>query len=322
MDTQLRQVDILLFNSLNILEVAGPVQAFSTANTAEKEYYRLRYVSIDGKDVTASCGLKLGVAATAGLEAGAQDLLIPGGYGVDQAMLDPRFKQLISRWQQKQDNQRINAVCSGALLLAQTGLLEGRTATTHWGRQTQAQQLFPEVNWAINQLYCIDGSFLSSAGVTSGIDLALEIVRRDYGAATALRVARQLVVYLKRDGGQAQFSDLLEAQFSNHTQLAQLINAILSQPSAHWTLDTMSEVACMTPRTLTRHFSAHFGQSPHKYLERLRVKLASDALTCGATIEHAIDCAGFTNFQQLQRAFKRQLGTTVGSYRNHFNTSQ
>lgn len=319
MDNNPRYIDVLLFDGLNVLEIAGPAQAFSTANTVDQQYYRVRYVSIDGEDVVASCGLRLGVSGAATGKGDAQDLIIPGGHGVDNAMLDPRFSHLISQWIDQQDNKRIIAVCSGALLLAQTGLLDGRIATTHWGRQTQACQQFPQVNWAVNQLYCVDGPLLSSAGVTSGIDLSLEIIRRDCGPEVALRVARQLVVYLKRDGGQAQFSDLLESQFAADSQLTKLINAIVAVPAKQWTLEAMSEVACMTPRTLTRRFVKVFGRSPHKYLERLRVKLAADALSSGAPISSALNVSGFGSFQQLQRAFKRQLDTTVGAYQNRFN---
>ncbi len=321
MDKSPRHIDILLFDDLNILEIAGPAQTFTSANELDREHYRLRYVSADGASVRASCGLELGVAKAARTGPGTQDLLIPGGRGVDRAMQDKRIRSLIANWTKPGRDRRVISVCSGALLTAAAGILDDRKATTHWGRQTQAVTQFPKVDWAIDQLYCIDGNIMTSAGVTSGIDLALEIVRQDCGASVALSVARQLVVYLKRDGGQAQFSDLLEAQFASHKQLGGLLDTILHHPERPWTLELMADHAGMTPRTLMRKFSAALGKSPHKFLERVRVKRASAALSAGAPVNKAIEVAGFTDFQQMQRAFKRQIGTTVGTFRARFDAS-
>jgi transcriptional regulator GlxA family with amidase domain len=322
MDNPTRQLDVLLFDGLNILDVAGPVQTFSSANSKEHTFYRLRHVSVDGRPVTTSCGLKLGVDGGAAIGPDAQDLLIPGGRGVDQALDDPRIGRLITDWYNIRGDRRIISVCSGALLLANTGVLNGLPATTHWSRRQQVRRMFPDVAWDINRLYCNDGHIMTSAGVTSGIDLALAIVRQDCGTSVALRVARELVVYLKRAGGQDQFADLLEAQFSAEKELVALVDALLATPQKEWPLGRMADFAGLTSRTLTRRFAAHLGQTPAKFLERIRVKRAADALSAGAPVGRAMVVAGFSDFQQMQRAFKRQLGSTVGHYQQRFSGAE
>ncbi|WP_428645415.1 GlxA family transcriptional regulator [Roseibium sp.] len=317
MDNSLRLIDILLFDGLNILDVAGPVQAFSSSNADGPERYRLRFVSADGKGVLSSCGLRLQADARATLD-GTQDLLVPGGQGVDRALQDTRILDILAGWPSKGGNRRVLSICSGALILASAGLLKGKNATTHWRRAAQAHQQFPEVHWATEALYHIDGNVMTSAGVASGIDLALEIIRRDHGNAVALSVARELVVYLKRSGGQNQFTDLLEAQFSSDRELGRLVDALQDNPGADWTLETMADTAGLTPRTLSRRFSASSGLTPVKYLERYRLKRAADVLAGGAPVGSAIRVSGFSDFQQMQRAFKRHLNTTVGEYRDKF----
>jgi len=314
---KMRCIDILLFDDLNILDVAGPVQAFSSANDDGVNRYQLRYVSLDGNTVSSSCGLRLQVDQVLEIEDN-HDLLIPGGRGVDRMLQRPELREILSGWQRSGSDQRVISVCSGALILADAGLLDGRSATTHWVRAVLVRNLFPRVNWATDELYKIDDRIFTSAGVTSGIDLALEIIRRDHGSAVALSVARELVVYLKRSGGQNQFADILEAQFTEDRELARLISALHDNPGEEWTLDLMADVAGLTSRTLVRRFSAMTGHSPVKFLERYRVKRASDALSSGLPIGKSIEISGFRDFQQMQRAFKRQLGTTIGNYAENF----
>lgn len=317
MDIATRHVDVLLYEGVNILDVAGPAQVFHLAMGRDGPGYLVRFLTMDGAPVSASCGLRL-MADGCDVDPTA-DLVVPGGDGVDQAMEDVRITGLVGAWRDRQVGTRLISICSGALLLAKAGVLNGRAATTHWARGVQAQRQFPEVRWDTNQLYFIDPDIMTSAGVTSGIDLALAIVRRDLGDAAALRVAREIVVYLQRTGGQDQFADLLEAQFSGDQQLGRLIDALIRCPAEAWTLDRMADLAGLTPRTLTRRFSSTFDQSPVKFLERLRVKRATDAISSGAPLDRVVAKTGFSDFQQMQRAFKRQIGTTVGAYQRRFS---
>ncbi|WP_425075072.1 GlxA family transcriptional regulator [Sagittula sp. S175] len=314
-----RHIDVLLFDDLNILDVAGPVQAFVATNHGGVSRYELRYVSLDGRAVTTSCGLRLQPEDRLDPEAD-RDLLIPGGPGVDRMLLDENLRKILMSWPNAANDRRLISICSGALILAAAGILDGRIATTHWGRKAQVLSHFPAVSWLTDALYHIDDPIFTSAGVTSGIDLSLEMIRRDHGAAVALSVARELVVYLRRSGGQSQFTDILEAQFTDDPALSRLISALHDTPGADWTLDRMADVAGLTSRTLVRRFSAKTGQTLVKFLERYRVKRASDALSGGLPVGQSIEVAGFTDFQQMQRAFKRHLGTTVGSYVDNFAT--
>lgn len=316
-----REIVVFLFEDVNLLDVAGPVQAFCSANLGDRERYRCRFVSLDGEPVRSSCGLRLVADASVAAMAG-QDLLMPGGQGVGRLLTSPGVKKFVGGWLEPGRDQRIISVCSGALVLAATGLLDGRQATTHWNSDTLAREMFPDVIWDTEKLYISDGQILTSAGVTSGIDLALEVIRHDHGPTVALTVARELVVYLKRSGGQNQFADMLEAQFSSDPQFSKVMAAIHDRPQHNWTLDAMADVAGLTPRTLTRRFSKLTGRPPLSFLERLRVKRAGDALSEGASTGKVIQISGFADFQQMQRAFKRQLGTTVGSYVDRFGTAK
>lgn len=314
---KVRVIEVLLFEDLNLLDVAGPVQAFSSANDDGAIRYRLRYVSLGGGPITSSCGLRLHADGAFAVEPD-HDLLVPGGRGVDRLLQQPELQMSLRDWAKPNAGGRVISICSGALILADAALLDGRSATTHWARAKQVRDLYPRVNWDTEKLYKIDDPIFTSAGVTSGIDLALEIVRRDHGSKVALSVARELVVYLKRSGGQSQFADVLEAQFTEDKALYRLISALHENPGAEWTLDRMADVAGLTPRTLVRRFSAMIGCSPVKFLEKYRVKRASDALSSGLSIARSIQLSGFRDFQQMQRAFKRRLGTTVGGYADRF----
>lgn len=308
-----RDIDFLLFDNLNLLDVAGPAQAFRSANVDGRTRYRLRFLSMDGGAIKSCCDLQLGADAPMEQACGL-DLLIPGGRGIDTAMARTEILERVKNWRKPGRDRRVISICSGALILAKAGLLDGRRATTHWGRTAQVHEQFPQVNWNTNDLYSIDGDIFTSAGVTSGIDLALEIIRRDHGPSIALSVARELVVYLKRSGGQNQFTEILEAQFTGDRELTRLIDLVQDDLSRDWTLDGMADAAGLTARTLTRRFSALTGLSPVKFLERARVKRASHALSSGVPVGKCIELSGFHDFQQMQRAFKRHLGTTIGRY--------
>lgn len=322
MDNHPISIDFLLYDGVNLLEVAGPAQVFTTANEVSGPRYKLSFLSGDGAPITTTCGLVLQVNGPALTKPSSHDLLVPGGRGVDAALASRQIGHAIEQWHAQTANERLIAVCSGALLVAACGLLDGRVATTHWCRQSQAKAQFPAVAWEEDSLFCIDGRYCSSAGVSAGIDLALELVRRDCGGATALAVARHLVMHVKRDGGQSQFSDLLVAQLANDTALEGLVTTLLQNPRANWTLEQMAEHAGLTPRTLSRRFQKEMSTTPHKFLERLRIKIASDVLSSGGSTGKAIEVSGFTDFQNMQRAFKRQLGTTVGTYRQRFGVAE
>lgn len=318
----LKQIDVLIFDNVCLLDIAGPAHAFSTTKRNGKTVYNLRYISIDGAPVTASCGLKMMPDCKANLEGPAHDLLIPGGIGVDEMMQNPRAMRLIKGWVNAGIGRRIYSICSGALLLANAGVLDGKAATTHWSRRKTVEQNFPNIIWKIEKLYILGDIISTSAGVASGIDLALAIIRKDHGAQSALDVARELVVHLHRSGGQSQFTDILEAQFSCNGSLERLVSHIIETPAHPWTLELMADYSGMTPRTLSRRFTTDLGTSPVKFLERIRVKQACDNISAGMPVPKAIGYSGFGDYQRMQRAFKRHLCTTIGEYEKRFIVPQ
>ncbi len=313
----MRKIDLLLFDNVNLLDVAGPAQAFSSAYDNGSALYETRFVSLDGNPVTACCGLRLGADATVSLNSDASDLLIPGGDGIDVAMQNDGLMQVLKQWTDRPD-RRLISVCSGALILANSGTLNNRRATTHWSRRTQAQQQFPDVNWAIDQLYVSDGNIHSSAGVSTGIDLSLAIIQNDHGGECALSVARELVVYMQRPGTQSQFAGIVDLQMRSNDAMSLLVNAVTEHPTRSWSVKHMAEFCNMTERTLTRRFRTQLQTSPKRFVEKTRVAKACELISAGLPLASVLSRCGLSDQQQMQRAFKRQLGTSVDHYVKRF----
>lgn len=313
----MRTIDILLFNQINLLDVAGPAQAFSSAIRHDHKLYKTRFVSVDGNPVTSCCGLRLAADGIASAGSKAHDLIIPGGPGVDAMMDNKELAQLLTTWCNTPD-RRLISVCSGALLLAKSGVLDGRQATTHWGRSAQAQHRFPNVNWQIDKLYVTDGSIYTSAGVSTGIDLSLAIIQQDHNSDIALQVARELVVYMQRAGSQSQFSGVVDLQLKPTDSLTKLVNEIVQNPAQPWTVNTMADFCNLTERTLTRHFFRSLDTTPKRFVEKIRVNNACELLSAGLSLSVVPARCGLNDQQHMQRAFKRQLGTSVNDYVKRF----
>ncbi|QBF32335.1 GlxA family transcriptional regulator [Thalassococcus sp. S3] len=310
MDKPRRQIDVLLFDGVTLLDVSGPTHVFGNAQRDGKQAYSLRYASSDGAPVTAACGLRLTPDIGLHDASGADYLLVPGGMGVDEALKNRPLLDYLASWR----GERLISICSGSVLLAHAGILDGRPATTHWQREQFVKRHYPSVDWDIDKLYIKDGHVHTSGGVTAGIDLALFILKQDCGAAAALSAARGMLVHLSRSGDQSQFNDVLSAQFSADSQLSDLIDKVAQHPSRAWTLAEMADFAGTTPRTLTRRFNAQLGVSPTKFVEAVRVRLAADRLAAGMSVANVVRSTGFGDHQRMQRAFKRQLQSTVKDY--------
>jgi len=214
---KLRTIDVFLFDGVNLLDVAGPVQAFDTARYDGQIVYEHRFVSLDGQDVTASCGLVMSVTSALTSASGADDLLVPGG-AVDQFLDQPPLLDVIAAWSQRTGDGRLISICSGALILAASGVLDGMVATTHWRREMIIQN-YESVKWDLDRISTESDRIFTSAGVTTGIDLALSVIRKDCGTAAALDVARELVVQLRRTGGQSQYAMHVAGQFTSDDSL-------------------------------------------------------------------------------------------------------
>lgn len=312
-----RSIDVLLFEGVNALDVAGPVQAFNTARFQDCTAYRLRYVSVDGRPVRASCGISLGADAALPSCDPSHDLLVPGGNGID-ALLEVKGVLGAVRERLKADTgARVISICSGALLLAAAGVLDGGPATTHWSREQDVRR-FANVDWNLDRLFVERTRVFTSAGVTTGIDLALSIIRADCGNAAALRVARELVVQLRRMGNQSQYAMHLAGQFTKEDDLGQLIEAIITNPKRPWTLDQMASEAGMNPRTLSRRFHDHLATSPTQFVERIRVDHARGLLEANLLAKTVAIEAGFSDLQRMRRAFQRRYGLSFSQYAGAF----
>lgn len=313
----LRTIDILLFDGVNMLDVSGPVQAFKSARINDRRCYKMRYVSPDGKSVRSCCGLKLEPDAGFSASSNSDDLLIPGGAGVDALIENVAVRDIIQKRAARVGLGRLISVCSGALVLAAAGVLDGYSATTHWSRATDIQT-YKDVSWDLDRILTSKGRIFTSAGVTTGIDLALAIIRADCGPSVALDVARELVVQLRRTGGQSQYAIHLSGQFTRDDALTRLIEQVVSQPHLDWSLNALADTAAMNARTLTRHFKRDLQETPAQFVERVRVDHARGLLLDGLPLKQIALDSGFGDLQRMRRAFQRRFGIHVSDYVSAF----
>ncbi|MFI6685438.1 GlxA family transcriptional regulator [Streptomyces sp. NPDC050485] len=312
-----RSVLVVLFDGVQSLDVTGPAEVFAGAGQVigDPTAYRLRFASLDGAPVSSHCGLRL-MADSALADADPTDiLLVPGGEGTrhpDPRLIDwlrvhgPRATSLVS-------------VCTGALLLAETGLLDGRRATTHWALCDQMARRYPAVRVDPDPIFVRDGTIATSAGVTAGIDLALALVEEDHGREAALAVARRLVVFLRRPGNQAQFSAQLAAQTARREPLRELQQWITEHPDGDLSVEALAGRARLSPRHFARAFNAETGTTPGRYVERVRLEHARRLLEeTPDGVREVSRAAGYGTPEAMRRAFVKQLGTAPAEYRRRF----
>jgi len=319
MPKTLRRIEILTFPKGQLLDVTGPLQVFATANDLAAMArtglpYEIRVVAAE-PNVTTSAGLALVTERLSGADEPVDTLIVAGGYGVQAACDSP----VLVGWLRERAGaaRRVAAVCSGAFLLATAGLLDGRRAVTHWGRCAEFAARFPDVRLDPDPIFIRDGNVWTSAGVTAGIDLALALVEADLGRDTALAVARQLVVFLKRPGGQSQFSTTLALQGrderfdSLHAWMVENLGSDLS-------LERLAARANMSLRSFARHYRIATGRTPARAVEEIRIETARHLLDQGHSVARVARRCGFGSEETLRRAFLRRLGTTPQAYRERF----
>lgn len=320
-------IEIVVFPDALGLDFTGPLEVFNTA-TALMELesqteagYTARFVATRKGSVRLSSGLEI-LADTGFKDAAPADiLLVPGGPGVYRAMEDPDFIAAIR--ERARVAKRVISVCNGAFFLAAAGLLDGRRATTHWRSAEALAQRFPEVKVMPDAIFTQDGRIYTSAGVTTGIDLALAVVEEDFGAALALEVSRLLVVYFRRPGAQSQFSTPLKAQAAAGKRFAKLHNWLVDNLNKTVSVEQMADFAAMSPRNFARVFKARTGMTPNKFLETLRLDRARELLAAGNdSLERIAEISGFGREERLRRAFLRRFKVTPSQFRLHFTQSQ
>ena len=323
-----RRIAFLAFDGALATDIAGPSDAFGIVNRLHedetlpalpKPAYEIHYVSLRGGLVRASSGLILETERpSAKLLAGLDTLIVSGGSWMLETIKDKALVRWIARTAPRA--RRICSVCSGAFLLAEAGLLDGRNAVTHWAMSAEFRARYPKVKLALDPIYVEDGKVWTSAGVTAGIDLALALIRRDHGPSIATRVAKQMVVFLQRPGGQAQFSAALLAQASAAAKDDPLL-AITAYIAANLDRDlsvaALAEQAGMSPRSFARLFDGRAdGLTPAKLVEATRVEAAARALSDSQTsIKEIAASCGFGDEERMRRAFLRKLGVAPSGYR-------
>ncbi|WP_086469573.1 GlxA family transcriptional regulator [Devosia lucknowensis] len=314
-----RRIEILGFPDCQLLDVAGPLQVFASAN----DLVRLSglpapYVPVvvaANTRLSTSSGLVLEAEPLAVNDGDLDTLIISGGWGVYPACEDAAFVEWIATRAKRA--RRAASVCSGAFLLASTGLLDGRRAVTHWGRCADFKARFPAVALDPDPIFIEDGKYWTSAGVTAGIDLALAMVEADLGRDLALAVARQLVVFLKRPGGQSQFSAALTLQ-DQGGRFDTLHGWILENLERPLSLPDLAEKAGMSERNFSRRYRAETGQTPARAVETLRVETARRMLEQGQPVARVARRCGFVSDETLRRAFTRRVGISPQAYRERF----
>lgn len=301
-----RRIGFLLFPDFQLLDAAGPISAFEVGGRiAGGDAYALSFLAKQGGMVASSSGAAM---AAEPLEAAGEldTLVIAGGDGSRAAAKDPALIDFIRRTAGRA--RRVTSICSGAYLLAEAGLLDGRRATTHWSRSQDFQRKYPKVKLEPDRIFVRDGPVWSSAGITAGIDLSLALIAEDLGETVARRTAEQLVVYRRRPGGQSQFSALLELERPDG-RFGPLLGWARERLDQPLDVETLAEQAAMSPRNFTRRFTAETGLSPARAVERLRVEAARVEVEAGVEpIDRIAERAGFGDQERMRRAFVRAFG--------------
>lgn len=317
-----RRVVFVAFDGVEALDLTGPASVFAHANARAPNAYDLVFASPKGGSVRSACGLSFGNARKLSSITKAIDTIVVAG-GEEAALRRAALDQGVAAWLTKAApaTRRVASVCVGAFVLGAARLLDGRRATTHWSSCDRLQALFPRARVAPDAIFVADGKIWTSAGITAGIDLALAMVEADLGAAVAGAIARQLVLFLRRPGGQAQFSETLAAQSHTPGRLAETIAWATDHPDADLSVAALAARAAMSERTLARRFVEEVGRTPAKFVMNLRLNRAKTLLEhSNLSIDAVAARSGFGSADTLQRAFREVLKVTPATYRARFGT--
>ncbi|MGX1810591.1 GlxA family transcriptional regulator [Nocardia sp. NPDC055321] len=317
-DQTRRRVGILLFDGVKMLDFAGPAEVFVEANQAVSGY-DVVLVSADGNSVQTSIGARMEVSCKAA-DAGRFDtVIIPGSELPPSTFATPEV--LAAARQLSWNTRRLASICSGAAILAELGLLDGRRATTHWKFAAGLARRYPAVTVEPDAIFVRDGNLYSSAGVAAGVDLALALVEEDFGADTARRVAQLLVVYMQRSGGQSQFSASLTGPAPRSPLVRKVVDLICADPAFPHTVQTLADHACVSVRHLARLFRSELERTPAEYLAFIRFGVARDMLHAGHSVTEAAMEAGYGSAEALRRAFVARLGISPRKYQQRFRST-
>ncbi|MEM6108450.1 GlxA family transcriptional regulator [Mycobacterium sp. 050272] len=311
-------VVIVVFDGVTLLDVAGAGEVFVEANRFGADY-QLKIASVDGNDVASSIGTRLGVTDRLSAIDSADTVMVAGSDSLPTQAIDPALVAAVRSVGPR--TRRLASICTGSFILAGAGLLDGRRATTHWHETRRLARAFADVTVEPDAIFVRDGDVYTSAGVSSGIDLALALVEMDYGTELVREVARWLVVYLKRAGGQSQFSVLVEADPPAGSPLRLVTDAITANPAGDHSVSKLAAKASLSTRQLTRLFQSELGMTPARYVELVRIDFARAGLEAGRTVTETAHLAGFGSIETLRRVFVNHLGISPKAYRDRFRTA-
>jgi transcriptional regulator GlxA family with amidase domain len=319
----LRNIEILAFPSVQLLDVTGPLQVFASANDFAVQdggipAYNIRVVAKGGPRIAASAGVELIAEPLPSLRSAVDTLIVAGGEGCDAAARDP----VVVDWLRRRSRcaRRTASVCTGAFLLAASGVLDGHRATTHWQYCAELARRFPAVRVESDPIFIHDGPVWTSAGVTAGIDLALALVEEDLGRTIALAVARYLIVFLKRPGGQSQYSAALSLQKADD-KFGALHAWVRTHLDGDVSLPALARRMGMSERSFSRHYPEATGVTPAQAVERLRVEAARRLLLeSRLPIKRISQRCGFGSEETMRRSFQRLLASSPQHYRERFGT--
>ena len=317
-----RRVVMLTFEGASSLDTIGPVDVLAGTQVAMQSadpVYRVEMVSLQGGLVTTGpAGLKIETVAVSDMAAGPIDIfLIAGGENADSVAKDPVLCDVIRTLASR--SSRVASICTGAFLLASAGLLENRKATTHWNWSEKLASDYPNIDVDADKIFVQDGDVYSSAGITAGMDLALALIERDFGAQVALSVAQLWVMFLKRPGGQSQFSAFLPPSDAATDPIFKVLVWAQNHLDEDLSVEAMADHCSMSPRNFARRFAEKVGKTPSKYVEKLRVQAAKGYLeSTDMPLDLVASATGFQSADRMRRSFNRALNVNPVDYRDRF----
>lgn len=313
----MRRIGVVVYDGVTALDVVGPAEAFATARVDDHAAYDVVTVGSSTRACSSESGITLKADRRLDAAPVLDTLIVPGGSGLRR----PGVADKLAGWIKDRAPRvrRIASVCTGIYGLAPSGLLDGRRVTTHWRYARDVAVRFPRLRVDADALYIKDGRCYTSAGITAAIDLSLALIGEDHGTRVALSVARELVVYLKRDGGQEQFSEPLQFQLESADRFGDLAAWIVGHLDQDLSVEVLAHRTAISPRHFSRRFKAAFQRTPAAFVEGLRLDEARRRLTARATnIDGVADSVGFRSSDVFRRAFARRFGISPVAYRERF----
>ena len=317
----MKNIVVLAFEGAQALDITGPMEVFSYANQfVASTHYKIDCVAAQLPPIQMSNGLSLNPLHFADYQRKIDTIIVPGGS--EEALIglaqEDNFRQWLTNRLAK--SRRVVSVCTGAFVLAELGLLNGRRASTHWSACDRLQQFSPSTQVDPDAIFTKDGSVYTSAGVTSGIDLALSLVEEDLGKEVSLQIARSLVLYLRRSGGQSQFSLPLNLQTINDSRTQKIATYIQCNVQADLTINSLADRFSLSARQLSRLFVSELGMAPAAYVTSVRLDVVRTLLTeTSLALKNIASQCGYSSQDAMSRVFRLQFGVTPGQYRASFS---